>query len=299
MAHLSHYFDTQWIVRDEEFTSLGYVDAQQSGTLAFSDAVAYVRKANQNPAISVLITTPALVESCPAIKGVVAVEKPRDAFYQLHEQWINEGLYSPPITPHRGVNVKIHPSAVVADGCWIGDQVVIGENVVIRQPARIGNHVTIESGVRIAMEGILYHRTDDGMRIIPHGGYVDIEDHVALLTGSCVVRSIHDTDVTIVGRGSIIGLNSVVGHEAKVGPGVVVSNQCVLARRCTIGEGAFIGTNVFIREHVQIGEKAQVMAGTVVINAVAAGTTVSGNFATDHKVRIIRHAKGLREARLS
>lgn len=297
MPTLDQYFEASTIVRNADFQTLGYADAVHPGCLAFSDAIKYVQQVRQNPHVSCLITTPALVDMTEGIPGLVVCDNPRDVFYHLHERWVEEGRYQLPITPHRGVNCRIHPSAIVADGCWIGDHVIIGENVVIREPVRIGNHVTIEAAVRIGVEGILYHRTADGPRLIAHGGYVEIEDHVALMSGSSVVRSIHDTDVTRVGRAAIIGLNSVVGHEAKVGAHVVVSNQCVLARRCTIGQGAFIGTNSFVREHVRVGEKAQVMAGSVVISHVAPGTTVSGNFTSEHQPRMIRLARELRLAK--
>lgn len=294
MPRLSQFFDAASIVRDADFASLGYADAASTGTLAFSDAIKYVRQAAQNPAVTALITTPELVAAAGNIPGLIVSDCPRDAFYHLHERWVAEQRYQWPFTAHRGENCRIHPSAIIAEGCHIGDHVVIGEYAVIRQPVYIGSHVTIEAGVKIGVEGILYHRTEDGPRLIPHGGYVRIEDHAALLSNSTIVRSIHDTDVTHVGRAAIIGLYSTVGHEAKVGDHVVVSNQCVLARRCRIGAKAFLGTNSFIREHVQIGETAQVMAGSVVINDVAAAAVVSGNFATDHKRRMYQHAKDLR-----
>lgn len=297
MPSLSQHFPAGSIVREADFASLGYVDSATEGTLAFSDAIKYVRMAAQNPAISVLITTPALAEVASGLRGLVISDTPRDLFYHLHERWVAEGRYQWPIQAYRGENCRIHPSAIIAEGCWIGDHVTIGENVVIREPAKIGSHAILEPGARIAVEGILYHRTHDGPRLIPHGGYVDIEEHVALMSGSTVVRSVHDTDVTRVGRASIIGLNSVVGHEAKVGSGAVISNQCVLARRCHIGDGAFIGTGTFVREHVKIGARAQVMAGSVVITDVAAEVAVSGNFATDHKTRMTQLAKDLRASR--
>ncbi|TDU69234.1 UDP-3-O-[3-hydroxymyristoyl] glucosamine N-acyltransferase [Prosthecobacter fusiformis] len=297
MQKLDQFFEAGSILRNAEFATLGYADARPLGTLAFSDGIKYVRQACQNPAISCIITTQELASFTEGIAGVAICKDPREAFYKLHERWVAEKRYQLPITPHRGVNCRIHPSAIVADGCWIGDHVVIGENVVIRQQARIGSHVIMEPGARIAMEGILYHRTPDGPRMIPHGGYVEIEDHAVLMSGSTVVRSIHDTDVTRVGHASIIGLNSVVGHEAKVGDHVVVSNQCVLARRCVIGKGAFIGTGSFVREHVKIGEHAQVMAGSIVITNVADHASVSGNFTTEHQPRMLHFAKKLRDAR--
>lgn len=74
--------------------------------------------------------------------------------------------------------------------------------------------------------------------------------------------------------------------------GAVVSNQCVLARRSSIGNNVFVGTNSMIREHVTVGEGASVMAGSVVIKDVAKGASVSGNFATDHRGRMIDFVRG-------
>lgn len=297
MTELHECFSTKEILRSGSFATLGYADSATPGTLAFSDGIKYVRQACRNPAITCLITTAELAEEAGGAQGLVVCKSPRDAFYLLHERWIQEGRYKLPFTPHRGVNCRIHPSAVVDPGCWIGDNTVIGENVVIREPAYIGSHVTLEPGARIAMEGILYRRTADGPRLIRHGGHVRIEDHVALMSGSTVVRSVHDTDVTLVGRSSIIGLNSVVGHEAKVGPQCVVSNQCVLARRSQLGKGVFVGTGSFVREHVRIGDQAQVMAGSVVIHAVRPGAVVSGNFTTEHQPRMMKFAQSLRSRR--
>jgi UDP-3-O-[3-hydroxymyristoyl] glucosamine N-acyltransferase len=141
------------------------------------------------------------------------------------------------------------------------------------------------------MEGILYSRTNMGPRLIPHGGYVRIHDNAILMTNALVVRSVHDTDVTEVGNGALIGLASILGHEAKVGDRVVVSNQCVIARKSVVGADAFLGTQCMIKENVRIGKGARVMAGSVVICDVAAGVTVSGNFATEHNMRMLEYMR--------
>lgn len=284
---LSKYFTDSSLVRDNEFTRLGYVDSISSGILAYADNLKYLQKAEANSNVTCLIVTPELSTSASKIPGLVISSAPREAFYNIHSQFISDSLYELPFEADIGMDCKIHPSAIISEGCRIGDNVVIGEQVVIHESVWIGSGVTIEPGVKIGVEGILYNKTDAGNSLIPHGGYVRIHDNVSLMTNSIVVRSIHDTDATEIGKGSLVGLTSIIGHEAKVGENVVISNQCVLARRSRIGNDAFLGTNVMIKEHVHIGKNTRVLAGSVVISDVAENLSVSGNFATNHRSRML------------
>jgi UDP-3-O-[3-hydroxymyristoyl] glucosamine N-acyltransferase len=284
---LSNYIAESTIVRDAEFTRLGYVDSDCAGVLAYADSFKYLQKAQANPNLTCLITTAELAALATDIPGLMIAESPREAFYAIHLRFINESRYVLPFEAGVGVGCNIHPSALIAEGCRIGDNVTIGEQVIIRAAVWIGSNVTIEAGVKVGVDGILYNRTNNGPRLIPHAGYVRIHDHAILMTNSVVVRSIHDTDVTEVGEAALVGLASIVGHEAKLGDHAVVSNQCVLARRCVVGKGAFLGTQVMIKENISVGEGARVMAGSVVINDVLSGATVSGNFATDHNNRML------------
>lgn len=288
---LSHFFTDSNLLRDNDFTKLGYVDSISTDVIAYADNLKYLQKAEANPNVTCLIVTSELATNVLKTPGLAISNSPREAFYKIHSHFINDSLYKLPFESDIGEGCKIHPSAIVANGCQIGDNVVIGEHAVIRDPVWIGSGVTIEPGVKVGVEGILYNKTSAGISLIPHGGYVRIHDNVSLMTNSVIVRSIHDTDVTEIGEGSLIGLTSIIGHEAKVGDHVVVSNQCVLARRCKIGNGAFLGTNVMIKEHVNIGKNAQVMAGSVVINNVSESLSVSGNFATDHKKRMLEFVR--------
>lgn len=279
------------IVRDGEFHCLGSADAGSNGLLSYADSLKYLLRALSNPQIACMITTPELAARVPDWVGLLVADKPRNAFYDVHLQFIRESRYVLPFEPGTGSGCRIHPSATVAKGCRIEDNVVIGEQVIVRSPVWIGSNVSIEPGVKLGMEGILYCRTDDGLRHIPHGGYVRIHDHAVLMANAVVVRSVHDTDVTEVGNSALIGLASIVGHEAKVGSRAVISNQCVIARKSVVGADAFLGTQCIIKENILIGEGARVMAGSVVISDVAAGATVSGNFATDHRTRMLEFTR--------
>lgn len=282
------------VERDTEFSRLGYVDSDAEGLLAYADSYTYLQRGLENPRLVAIVTTPDLAAQAGNLPGLMVAEAPRDAFYAIHGRFIEEGRYKLPFEPGVGKGCKIHPSAIVAPGCRIGDHVTIAEHVVIRDAVWIGSHVTIEPGVKLGMEGILYSRTPAGPRLISHGGYVRIHDHAILMTNSTVVRSVHDTDLTEVGEAALIGLGSIVGHEAKIGARAVVSNQCVVARKSTVGEDAFLGTQTMVRENTAIGRGAKVMAGAIVIDDVAPGATVSGNFATDHRARMLEFMRASR-----
>jgi len=284
---LSDFSSDNQLVKEGEFVSLGYADSTFPHTLAFADSLKYVQLAISNPNVSCIITTPALVEAVPSSKGVLTSSSPRQAFYTIHEQFIKDGTYELPFDPGIGEGCDIHPSAIIGKNCRIGDNVKIGEFVVIRDNAWIGSNVTIEAGVKIGVEGILYSTEETSISLIPHAGYVRIHDGAILMTNSIVVRSVHPTDVTEIGSGALIGLGSIIGHEAKVGDLTIVSNQCVIARRAKTGRKVFVGTNSTIKEHIDIGDQAKIMAGSIVINDVAPNASVSGNFASNHKRRLL------------
>ncbi|WP_323011593.1 DapH/DapD/GlmU-related protein [Castellaniella sp.] len=282
-------------IRDFEFSRLGYVDSLSAGLLVYADKLKYVLIAVENPNIAALITTPSLAEVAAKIPGLLVAENPRDMFYAIHQKFINAGNYRLPFDPGVGENCRIHSTAVISPGCRIGDNVSIAEHVVITDGVEIGSNVQIGPGVKLGVDGILYSRLSNRIVPINHAGYVRIGDHVTMMANSVAVRSIHDTDFTEIGDGSLIGLGAIIGHEAKVGMGVVISNQCVVARRSVIGNNSFLGTHVVVKENIRIGSNANLMAGSVVIDHVSDGEAVSGNFAVNHKIHMLGFLRNLRK----
>ena len=288
---LSDFFDKNSVLRDAEFINLGYLDNKSPGLLVYADNIESFNKANENPNVAALITNHFLAKMPSNIPGLAIVNLPRVQFYSIHTQLHKEHFYKFPYELEIGIGCKIHPSAIISDNCKIGDHVVVGEYVVIKSNVCIGSNVVIEPAAKVGVEGILYNKTEQGVTLIPHGGYVKIEENAILMTNSIIAKSIHNTDYTGIGRSALIGLGSIIGHESKIGDEAIISNQCVIARRALIGKRAFIGTNSTIKENITIGENARVMAGSVVIRNVDNGASVSGNFATDHKKHLLEFAR--------
>ena len=283
---LSSYFKANEIYADGDFSSLGYVDSSEKGTLAYCDTVYYLKKANANPNITCIITIKDIATRIEPRKGIVACDNPRISFYKLHNSMIAKAL--PKVLPEYGIgqNCRIHPAAFISPRTKIGDHVTIAENVIIKDEVEIGDHTFIDANVVVSSEGLLYFEENGKVYFIRHAGGVKIGRGVTILSSAVIVKSVHDSLLTKIGDHSIIGVLTNVGHEVQIGINCVISSNCVIARRVKVSDGVRIGPSSVIREHVTIHKNARVRMGSVVIEDVRENQSVSGSFAVDHKTSL-------------
>lgn len=282
MMRLSDIFNGDVILKDGEFETLGPTETRKSKTLVYCDTVHYVGKALKNDNISCVLTTEELAEKAlGSNKGIVCAQVPRNAFYQLHLEFVEQGLYDCEITPFRGENISIHPSAQVSEKSSIGDNVKIGQNVVIYDNVTIGNNSSIDAGAIIGCNGLLYLHGPPPLHIT-HGGGVIIGRNVSILANAVIVKSVHDTFLTSIGDHCIIGIHCNIGHEAHIENNSILSSGCIVARGARLSEGTFLGPGSILREYVNVGQKAGVKLGSVVIDNIPSHGVVSGSFARDH-----------------
>ncbi len=283
---LANYFQADQLIQDGDFTCLGYADSPKPGTLAFCDSIFYLKKANANPHLTGIITSPELAGEVARNRGIVAAANPRRAFYQLHNVLIENALPQVLADYGQGSNCNIHPTAVVSPRTKIGDHVTIAENAVVKAETEIGDHTFIDANAVIGSDGLLYFEEDGRTRFIRHAGGVKVGRRVTILSSAVIVKSVHDSLLTEVGDRSIIGVGTNVGHEAQVGKDCAISSHCVIARRARVSDGVRMGPGAIIREHVRIGPGAHVRMGSAVIEDVVARQSVSGSFAVDHKISL-------------
>lgn len=290
---LSDFHSAAEIVRDGEFTTLGGSRTLVNGTLAYADTLHHARILAENERISCLITRPDLAEkkNWPSHIGLCAVENPREAFYTLHERFIDEGLY--PKFEKGGIasGCRIHPTAQIAEGVCLEEGVTIGEYAVVRPGTVIRKGAFIEAGVVLGAEGILYHKGAKGIRRIRHAGGVEIGAGASVLANAVVARSVHPSIVTYVGERSIIGIATTIGHEAYIGNDCVISGNCVVARNAVLEDGCYLGTTAVVRENLTVGRGARLLAGAIAVASVPAGMEMSGNFARPHADRLREFAR--------
>jgi mannose-1-phosphate guanylyltransferase len=108
---------------------------------------------------------------------------------------------------------RIIPSALVENGCQIGEGARIGGRVVLEQGVAVGEHTTIERAVVMQGTEIGRNCTLSGCIV---GGGVRIGD-------DC-----HVDGMSVLGEGVTIGAGNVVSNGARVFPGVTLPDGALL-----------------------------------------------------------------------
>jgi mannose-1-phosphate guanylyltransferase len=108
---------------------------------------------------------------------------------------------------------RIIPSALVENGCRIGEGSRIGGRVVLERGVTIGEHTTIERAVVLQGAEIGSHCTLSGCII---GGGVRIGDEC------------HVDGMSVLGEGVTIGKGNVVSNGARLFPGVTLPDGALL-----------------------------------------------------------------------
>jgi UDP-3-O-[3-hydroxymyristoyl] glucosamine N-acyltransferase len=216
-------------------------------------------------------------------------------------------LFAPAEAPRfRG----IHPSAVVASGAKIGQQVGIGPHVVIEDGVKIGDGTLIGAGsylgrdVRIGSHCVLHPRVYVGERCllgnrvvlhpgavvgadgfgyemkegrhhkVPQVGYVQIDDDVEIGANTTIDRGRFAR--THIGEGAKIDNLVMIAHNCVVGPHSVIVAQSGLSGSTTTGHHVTIAGHVGTVGHIHIGSGAILTAKSGVTKDVPEGQTWRG-----------------------
>ena len=174
-------------------------------------------------------------------------------------------------------NRTIHPTAIIAPGVIIGENISIGAYAVIEH-ATIGNDVTIQPGAVIGSDGFGFshaNRDEDGALIrFPHYGNVIIEDDVEIGANACIDRGTLGS--TIIRKGVKIDNLVHVAHNADIGEHTALVAHSMVAGSVTIGAGSWIAPHVAIRDRQHIGKNVLAGLGAVIVADIEDDQIVAG-----------------------
>lgn len=166
---------------------------------------------------------------------------------------------------------RIHPTALVAPGAVIADDVeigpycVIGEHVSIDAGTIVGPHCVIDGHTRIGKNNHFYRFCSIGgmpqdkkyagepTRLEIGDGNM-VREYVTINTGTT-----QDVGVTRLGHDNWIMAYVHIAHDCQIGDHVIIANSVQLAGHIHVGDWAVLGGLTAVHQFVRIG--AHVMVG--------------------------------------
>ncbi|WP_462324852.1 acyl-ACP--UDP-N-acetylglucosamine O-acyltransferase [Desulfoplanes sp.] len=163
---------------------------------------------------------------------------------------------------------EIHPSAIVADGAEIGQDVTIGPFAIVEEDTRVGDRCVIESSAHIKKlttlgrecqvhsfasiggppQDLKYHGERTRLEL---GDRITIREFVTINRGT-----VDGGGTTRVGSDCFIMAYCHVAHDCQLEDHVIMSNGATLAGHVEIAPHAIIGGLSAVHQFVRIGTHA-------------------------------------------
>jgi len=214
-------------------------------------------------------------------RTIIRTEQPRTAFARAVSR------LRPPAPPPHG----IHPTAVVAPGAKLSEDVAVGPYAVIGEGSRVGAGAQIGAGtivgarVTIGAGCVLYPRVtvyddvDIGDRCVLHSGCVIGADGFGFVLTGDHYEKFPQVGRVVIGNDVEIGANTCIDRAALgvtwIGDGVKLDNMVHVAHNCRIGRhvvvaaqtgfsgGVVVEDYAVIGGQVGVGDKARIESGAV------------------------------------
>jgi UDP-N-acetylglucosamine acyltransferase len=199
---------------------------------------------------------------------------------------------------------QIHPTAYIASGAKLGDNVSVGPFAVIE------NHVEIGDGCQIGAHAVVqpYVKMGAGNVLHPHVvlgdlpqdtsfkaetvSWLIIGDNNVFREGFTAHRSSKENGETRIGSGCFFMNNSHVAHDCIIGDDTIFANNVAIGGFVEVGDKVFMGGGVVAHQFCRIGSYAIVQGTTGLNMDVIPFMLVGGRPARHYKLNMI----GLRRA---
>ena len=185
----------------------------------------------------------------------------------------------------------VHPSAVVAKGAELADDVTIGPNCVIGDRVKIGANtvldanVVVTGGVTIGSDNHFFANCTIGCRPQVLGlkggakiGVLAIGNNNIMREQVTIHPSMYPDKSTEIGNNNLLMIGVHIGHDCLLEDDIVISNYSQISGHCKIETGVWLSGMVLLHQFVTVGKWCYA-AGLAGINRdVPPFLTVSGHY---------------------
>ncbi len=197
------------------------------------------------------------------------------------------------------MSTTIHPTAVIADGAELGEDVaigpysVIGPRVKIGDGSQIGPQVVIDGVTTIGRENRILGQANVGgapqdLSYEDEPTQLFIGDHNTIREFVTINRgTIKGGGVTRIGNQCLFMACSHVAHDCQIEDEVVFGNNVLLAGHVAVGHGAIVNGAAAAHQFVTIGRNSYVGGLTRIVQDVPPFMILEGHPARVRKVNLI------------
>ncbi len=176
-----------------------------------------------------------------------------------------------------GQDVKLGENVVIGPGCVIGDRVTIAEDsqlqasVVIYHDCIIGKRCILFAGAVIGADGFGYAEDADHWVKIPQVGRVVIEDDVNIGANTTIDRGALDD--TVIETGVKLDNQIQIGHNCRIGSHTMIAGCVGIAGSARIGKRCKIGGAAMILGHLEIADGVTISPGSMITRSLTKADT--------------------------
>ena len=156
-----------------------------------------------------------------------------------------------------GNDVKIHSGVVIGENVKIGNKVILHPGVKIYGNCVIGNNVIVHAGTIIGSDGFGFAQQSDGCyHKIPQIGNVIIEDDVEIGANTTIDRA--TVGSTFIRKGAKLDNLIQIAHNVDIGSHTVIAAQAGISGSAKVGVGVMIGGQVGTAGHISIADGSKI-----------------------------------------
>ncbi len=199
---------------------------------------------------------------------------------------------------------RIHPSAYIASGAVLGENVRVGPFAVIESGAELGDdcqigaHAVVHGHVKMGSGNVLHpHAVLGGLPqdlgFDPQTeSWLQIGDNNNFREGFTAHRATVAGGSTKIGSGCYFMNNSHVAHDCSIGDKTIFANNVAIGGHVEVGNNVFMGGAVVVHQFCRIGSYAIVQGTTGINMDVIPFMLIGGRPAKHYRLNIV----GLRRA---
>jgi UDP-N-acetylglucosamine acyltransferase len=164
-------------------------------------------------------------------------------------------------------SARVHPGAVIGEGCRIGEFCVVEQDVVLGARCVLEPYVYVKRWTTLGEENEISAGTVLGTDPLDKAftgerSYLRIGSRNKIREHYTISRGTKPESETVIGNGNYIMTSGHIAHDCRIGDETVICSCALVAGYVEVGDRAFLSGGVVVHQHSKIGRLAMIGGNT-------------------------------------